>query len=140
MKKICSLVIVFTFALTLLAGCGGGQLPDGMDPAAAEALAKEIVNAMNARDFEQLVALYTGGTAQGIAPPTAQEWEASANQIEEQLQLGDFAEYTQTRFNTVTDDTFGEYGVVILGAKYGKKSIAWRVSIDKDMNIIGLRV
>ena len=140
MKKSICLLLALLFCF-LLAGCGDtGSLPEGMDAATAEAMAKELVDAMNQKDFDKMVELYTGVESYDLTPPTAAEWEESAKQIEEKVQLGTFKEYTTTRYMSVEDEMFGEYGVVILGAKYEKKSIAWRVSFDKDMNYIGLRL
>lgn len=140
MKKVLSLTLALLLCLALAACGGSGSLPDGMDTAVAEAKAKEIVEAFQARDFDTVVELYNGVEKYGLTPPTAAEWEASADAIEEVFPFDSFEGYTKTRYATAQDQTLGEYGVVVLGAKYGGKEYAWQVSFDKDMDCVGLRI
>lgn len=139
MKKLLSLTLALVLAL-VLCSCGGSSLPEGMDTALAETKAKEIVEAFQARDFDQVVALYKGVEKYGVTPPDAAFWEESADSIEAQIPFDTFEGYTTTRYATVEDETLGEYGVVVLGAKYGGKEYTWQVSFDKDMDCVGLRI
>lgn len=139
MKKALSLTLALLLCL-VLAGCGGtGSLPDGMDTAVAEAKAKEIVEAFQARDFDTVMELF-GVEKYGIEAPTAEYWEEKADAIDATIPFDSFEGYTKTRYATTQDQTLGEYGVVVLGAKYGGKEYAWQVSFDKDMDCIGLRI
>mgnify|MGYP002144331938 CR=1 FL=1 len=65
-------------------------------------------------------------------------WDARG-QVPENLigideRIKDIQYSSKTRYATTQDQTLGEYGVVVLGAKYGGKEYAWQVSFDKDMD------
>lgn len=136
--KFIAIYMCFLLLLTGMAGCGStGQLPEGLDETTVDAAAKELLNAMNQRDYERMVELYTDGENFGITPPTAEEWAASVDGILDQL--GDFEGYGDTAYATVEDETFGTYGVALVKCNYKNQDIVWRVSFTPEMEIIGLR-
>ena len=71
-------------ALALLSGCQG-RLPEGMTKERLETDAKAIVDAVNARDYETVVALFS----QEHALPL-EEWQTAHDPPHDQL--GAFAE------------------------------------------------
>ena len=137
MKKSILTSLALLLLLALFAGCGGdGSLPEGMEKGAVETRAKVLIDAMNERDYDEMVALFTDGESLGITPPTAEEWAESVDPILDAL--GEFKEFGSISFASVSDDTYGDCGVALVQTKYENQTLVWQVSFTLDMEIIGL--
>ena len=119
--------------LFLLAGCGGGQLPTGMDQSAAEAQAKAIIEAANDLDTAKMQELFSPNL-----PLTTEQWQLALEPI--MSQLGAFQGYGKTAFASTETNDFGTLGVVAVECQYEHQKIVWKISIDEDGHIVGFVV
>lgn len=132
MKKIISVSAAFVLLALVLAGCGGKKLPDGMKEEDLETNAKAIITAVNAKEYDVIVSLYSP------AGPSAEAWQQQLEPLYEQL--GAFKEYKKTTFAVLEDEQLGQLVVVLVETKYENATITWKASFNTQMEIVGLRI
>lgn len=133
MKK-CMILLLLLLTICLLSACKGNALPDEMNE-------EELLSA-----GENILQMLTSGNCQGVyeclREDVRQQTDAAA--IEELLNKategkGSFQKITG---RMVTGITEGEQpqGIAVFQCKYQKKSIAFRIAFDPDMQLIGLDI
>ena len=128
-RRLASITAALLF-LILLAGCGGSQLPEGMEQSAAEAQAKAIIEAANALDYAKMQELFSPNI-----PLTEEQWQLALEPIMDQL--GKFQSYGKTAFATSETNDYGTLGVVAVECQYENSKLVWKISIDEDGHIVG---
>lgn len=127
---LCMLCVLLAF--TLLAGCGSPPaLPKGMDAEVVKDKALEVMDNVNAKNYDAIVFRDDFGS------PTADVWETQLDPVWEKL--GDFKEYEGVEVQGQTQDGI-EYGVAMVACKYANGKITWAVSFDTSYNLIGVVV
>lgn len=128
MKKTVTLVLVCLLALALLAGCGGEKLPGGLEAAKMEPLAKELLDATFARDYDKMVQL--------VSPdgPTAEVWQA---EVESHLDaFGPFVEYGEVECVPYEHPTMGDLGVALVETVFENQTVVFQVAFTPDYEIV----
>ena len=120
--------------LLVLNGCKGNKLPDGMDEDKVSSAGLAVMSQLTKGEYEEVYdALREDVRAQ-----------TSAEAIETMMER---AAEGRGRFNKVTDsmvtgvtDAEEPHAIAVIGAKYDKKSVVFRIAFDTEMNLIGLDV
>jgi hypothetical protein len=134
MKKTFLLTVSILTLAFIFAGCGAGKLPESFDETEVTDRAKEIVGLLNAQDFEA-VNKETREDVRELLP--ADELEKALGKLISDL--GAFTEYKTVVTTGTKDQKSGEeYAVVILVCSYANGSATYTVSMDKNLEIVGL--
>ncbi len=135
MKLIRILFLLLAFSLTLSA-CNAGKLADIYDVNIVTERAKEVVEMINAQAFDQVNAEIRDDLQDQL----------TSNQLEEAIQpklveAGAFIEYPSITTLGQKSKTSGEdYATVVLVGKYEKSNIVFTITMDSNLDIVGLYV
>jgi len=133
MKKAILLMTV-TVLILLLAACGGAKLADIYEEDAVTARAKEVVGLINDRDYEAV----TGEVREDLADQLTADilrdaWDATLDQS------GAFEDYKSVTVVGQKDPNSDEdYAVAVLVGKYENASRTFTISMDQDLDIVGM--
>ena len=117
----------------LLSGCRGGSLAPVFDAEAVEQSAREVVLMLNQQDSEGLLALSDDRLAEVLTQ------DVMADIYDALAEGGAFEEFGQFRVSGITDEASREdFAVVVLVAKYQKRSFVFTISFNEQMELVGL--
>lgn len=133
-KRIISLLCALVLGLGLCA-CENTPLPEGFDQDEVLAQAEQVVDLMEARDYERVSAMFS---EELLAELDAEALEAAADEF--MVSLGDFVKVATRQVMGQKDDILGDYAVVIIVCEYANDSASYTVSIDSDGKVCGLYV
>ena len=116
--------------LLVLSGCKGNKLPDGMD----EDKVSSAGLAVTKGEYEEVYDALREDVRE----------QTSADAIEEMMDTategrGSFKKVKDSMVTGVTDAD-EPHAIAVIGAKYDKKSVVFRIAFDTEMNLIGLDV
>ena len=138
-KRICAGAAVLCLAaVLLLSGCSKAKpLPDGMDEETVGEAAREIVALLLDGDYQAV--------ADAFRPDLREEYSVTADLIEEMMasvsEAGAYVETTKTLVLGGSSKSFGEpYAAAAVYCEHESKDVIYEVSLDTDMNVIGLQV
>lgn len=118
--------------VTLLAGCSGTPLPEGMEEETVLDAGREIVALLNAGDYQ---AVYDRMRADGQEASTVDDIrEAVENLLDE---VGPYVKENDTMATGQTLDSGEEYGTAVLYCKHEKKNAVYRIAFSTQMELMG---
>ena len=133
-KKVC-LLLSFALLLALaLSGCKGNKLPDGMDEDKVVSSGISVMRQLADGKYEEVydslredVREQTSADAIQTMMETATEGRGSFKKVKDSMVTG-------------VTDADEPHAIAVIGAKYDKKSVVFRIAFDTEMNLIGLDV
>ena len=133
MKKYLRVLIVI-LVMSLLFGCSGNKLSDKFDEQEVLDKGKEVVEVINTRQYEDVIALLREDLRSQItADQLVTAWD---DQI---VAAGEFDKIRNTAIESQEDSvTKEEYATVILEAIYAEDTLIYTLSFDEDLMMIGL--
>lgn len=133
MKKYLRVLIVI-LVMSLLFGCSGNKLSDKFDEQEVLDKGKEVVDVINTRQYEDVIALLREDLRSQItADQLVTAWD---DQI---VAAGEFEKIRNTAIESQEDSvTKEEYVTVVLEAIYAEDTLIYTLSFDEDLMMIGL--
>ena len=133
MKKYLRGLIVI-LVMSLLFGCSGNKLSDKFDEQEVLDKGKEVVDVINTRQYEDVIALLREDLRSQItADQLVTAWD---DQI---VAAGEFEKIRNTAIESQEDSvTKEEYVTVVLEAIYAEDTLIYTLSFDEDLMMIGL--
>ena len=130
-KKVCLLLLLAMLLAFALAGCRGNELPDGMDEDKVSSAGLAVMSQLTKGEYEEVYDALREDVRE----------QTSADAIEEMMDTategrGSFKKVKDSMVTGVTDADEPH----VIGAKYDKKSVVFRIAFDPEMNLIGLDV
>ena len=133
MKKFLVLALAFALALSALAGCSSGKLPEGFVKEDVVKEAEDAVKLLSDGDYDSMEKRFSSDMK------TALDADALEKALSPQLEkLGAFDSVTSTAVTGGKNDQVGDYAVAVLVCRYENGSATYTVSIDADGFICGL--
>jgi hypothetical protein len=135
MKLIRILFILLVFSITL-AACTSAKLADIYDENIVIERAKEVVEMINSQDYDQVNAEIRDDLQDQLT--SIQLKDAIGEKLAE---AGAFIEYPSiTTLGQKSKTTGEDYATVVLVGKYEKSTIVFTISMDANLDIVGLYV
>ena len=133
MKKVCSLLFAAVMVISL-AACASAKLSEDYSEDKVIARAEEIVTVINKLDYSATCdELRDDLKSQLTAEQLKTAWDTSLTNA------GAFEKYTTETAYGQKDKTTGEdYAVAVLVCKYKNASLTFTISMDKNMDIVGM--
>ena len=120
--------------LLVLSGCKGNKLPDGMDEDKVVSSGISVMRQLADGKYEEVydslredVREQTSADAIQTMMETATEGRGSFKKVKDSMVTG-------------VTDADEPHAIAVIGAKYDKKSVVFRIAFDTEMNLIGLDV
>jgi hypothetical protein len=135
MKLIRILFILLVFSITL-AACTSAKLADIYDEKIVIERAKEVVGMINAQEYDQVNAEIRDDLQDRL----------TSNQLKDAigaklLEAGVFIEYPSiTTLGQKSKTTGEDYATVVLVGQYEKSTVVFTISMDANLDIVGLYV
>lgn len=122
-------IILSAMIVLCLAACGSSF---DFDKEAAVSKAEQAVTVINTRDYDDIAALFREDLRSQVSAESIESsWDT---QLEE---AGAFTEYkSETAVGKVEDET--QYIVVVLVCKYENSTLTYTISLDTDLEIVGM--
>lgn len=133
MKRIFSGLLAILMLMTLSA-CSSSKLADIYSADEVITRAKKVVEVINTLDYDAMNAELREDLRSALtAEQLKTAWDTKL------AGAGSFTEYTTTATAGQKSKSTGEdYAIAILVCKYEKASLTFTISMDKDMQIVGL--
>ncbi|MCK8058156.1 MULTISPECIES: DUF3887 domain-containing protein [unclassified Fusibacter] len=132
MNKMVIMIIIVTLTFALLTACTSTELSSDFDSAVVESSAQGVVDALNAKDYDSVVAMLREDLQDRL----------NAQKIADAVEMtyGDAGEFTAINKTTVIGQKKEDedFAVAIIEAKYENKKVIFTLSYDKNMKLIGL--
>jgi predicted small lipoprotein YifL len=128
--RIFTIVLLAVLSLGALSGCGV-KLPEGFDEAEVKAAAENVIELLNQRDAESLIALMTEEMKAVLTDDTQAQIFALLDDS------GAFQEIADLKMGGSTQDGI-TYAAVAAKAKYENREITYTISFDEEMKLAGL--
>lgn len=134
MKKLTALFMFIIGITSLLSGCSSNKLADDFDKDTVEKSAKQVIEYMNAKDYESVVNMFSTELQKQLTADTLKE-----NADKYYDAAGVFEKYKNVaiigqKLKSTKEDT----AIAIIVAKYKNQNITYTVSFDTNMKVIGL--
>ena len=134
MRRRVWLFVSAALLLLLLSGCRGNKLPDGMDEDSVSSAGLAVMSQLTKGEYETVydalredVREQTSADAIRTMMETAAEGRGSFKKVKDSMVTG-------------VTDADEPHAIAVIGAKYDKKSVVFRIAFDTEMNLIGLDV
>jgi hypothetical protein len=135
MKLIRILFILLAFSITLSA-CTSAKLADIYDESVVTERAKEIVEMINSQDYDSVNAEIRDDLQDQLTSSKLKD-ALGAKLVE----AGAFIEYQSiTAFGQKSKTSGEDYATVVLVGKYEKSTIVFTITLDSNLDIVGLYV
>ncbi|MGI5984380.1 MAG: DUF3887 domain-containing protein [Clostridiales bacterium] len=133
MKKILTSILAAALIFSL-AACSSNKLAEVYKEDEVIARAKEIVDIINTYSYDEVTAELREDLQDQL---TAEQLESA---LDSQLKAaGEFLEYkTEAVYGQKDSSEDKDYAVAVLICKYENASLTYTISMDKDLNIVGL--
>ena len=134
MKRRSGLLAMLALLLVLaLSGCGS-ELPDGMDEDEVMSAGLSVMSQLTEGEYTEVYDALREDVRE----------QTSADAIEEMMSTATEGRggFKEVRDSMVTGaaDADEPHAIAVIGAKYDKKSVVFRIAFDPEMNLIGLDV
>ncbi|MGE4277685.1 MAG: DUF3887 domain-containing protein, partial [Lawsonibacter sp.] len=123
MRRIIVGLSTLVLMVSLLTGCQGNRLPDGMDETELLTQGREIVALLAAEDWQ---VVYDRMRADGQEKSSAEDIRAYMQALTEEC--GAYVEEKDAMVTGQTLDNGEEYGTAVLYCKHEKKSVVYRIA------------
>jgi hypothetical protein len=136
MKKLLSSLLIFVMMLSL-SSCASTKLPEGFDKDEVTEHAKEIVDLINAKDYESLNAEMRDDLKDALTIDKLKEaFDAPISEA------GAFVEVKQvvTATGPKSQNNGEDFVYAVVVCKYEKVNHTYTLSFDRDMKLIGLYI
>lgn len=135
MKPIRILIALLAFSITL-AACTSAKLAENYDENIVTERAKAIVEMINSQNYEKVNAEIRDDLQDQLTPEKLKD-AIGAKLVE----AGAFLEYQSIATLGQNSKTSGEdYAVVVLIGKYENSTVMFTISMDSNLDIVGLYV
>lgn len=135
MKLIRILFILLVFSITLSA-CSSAKLADNYDENIVTERAKEVVEMINSQNYDQVNAEIRDDLQDQLTSEKLKD-AIGAKLVE----AGTFIDYQSIAAVGQKSKTSGEdYALVVLVGKYEKSTVMFTISMDSNLDIVGLYV
>lgn len=135
MKLVRILFILFVFSITLSA-CASAKLADIYDEKIVTERAKELVEKFNSQDYEEVNAEIRDDLQDQLTSEVL--GEAIGTKL---VDAGAFIEYQSiTTLGQKSKTSSEDYATVVLVGKYEKGVIVFTITLDSNLDIVGLYV
>lgn len=133
MKKFFSLSLALLMLLSL-AACGSSGLSEEYNEAEVLARAEELVLLINTLDYEAVCGQLREDLSGAISPEELENaWGESLEKA------GAFVEFKSAAAASQESKSTGEnYAVAVLVCKYENASLTYTISMDMELNIVGM--
>lgn len=132
MKKLIITCMVSLLILSILGGCNSTKLADSFDKDTVEATAKQIIDCLNAGDYDSVNAMVREDGKEILTN------EVLTNAVDQTYgKAGSFVEYKDTNVIGKKDKDV-DYAIAFIEAKYEKKSVLFTISFDSNMELVGV--
>ena len=133
-KKVCLLASLALLLALALNGCKGNRLPDGMDEDKVVSSGISVMRQLADGKYEEVY----DSLREDLREQT------SADDIKKMMDAategrGSFKKVKDSMVTGVTDAD-EPHAIAVIGAKYDRKSVVFRIAFDTEMNLIGLDV
>lgn len=133
MKKLMASFIAFALLFSLVA-CSSNKLADIYNEDDVSARAKSVVETINTLDYDAIVAVLREDLQSQI---TSESLESAWGPLLDEA--GAFKEYkTVVTYGQKDKTTDEDYAVCVLVCKYENASRTFTISMDKDLEVVGL--
>ena len=133
MKKLSAIILVLTLIISL-AACSSNKLADIYNEDEVISRAKKTVEVINTLDYDAMVSEMRDDLESKI---TAEQLETAWGPMLDKA--GKFVEYkTAVAYGQKDKATSEDYAVVVLVCKYENANLTYTLSMDKDLNIVGM--
>ncbi len=134
MRRRMAWLLAGLLSLSLLTGCQGKSLPQGMEESELLAQGREIVALLAAEDWQ---AVYDRMRADG-------QEKSSAQDIQDYMQAltrkcGPYVKEKDALATGQVLDGGEEYGTAVLYCKHEKKSVVYRIAFSTGMELMGFQ-
>lgn len=138
MKKKFKAMAAFVLCIACLSGCKGtDKLSDEYDADELKKAAKEVIELVNAKDYETLTDTWWSAQMNAVIP--AEKMASDVGPVIDEL--GAFESFDKEAVTGSTDkDTDQEFGVAIVKVKYENRSAQYTISFNKDMKVAGFYI
>jgi len=133
MKLIRILFILLVFSITLSA-CASTKLADIYDEKIVTERAKEIIEMINSQDYDRVNAEVRDDLQDQLTSSDLKDVIGA-----KLAEVGSFVEYQSITTLGNQSKTSGEdYAIVVLVGKYEKSNVVYTISMDSNLDIVGL--
>jgi len=140
-KRVFGLGCLILAMSLLLSGCAAAPLPDGMDKQTVIAEGQEVLNELQAGEYELILARFREDIR------TQKDKEITVDVIKQLVdehivpeEVGKFVKVGNAQAQGVGDPEAEPHGVAVFHCKYEKEKVAFGFAFDVDMNLIGLSI
>lgn len=132
MKKLLIIGIVSLLIISILGGCNSTKLADSFDKDTVEASAKQVIDYLNAGDYDSIHAMLREDGKEILTS------EVLTDAVDKTYgKAGSFVEYKDT--NVIgKKDKDADYAIALIEAEYEKKSVLFTISFDSNMELVGI--
>ena len=120
--------------LLVLSGCKGNKLPDGMDEDKVSSAGLAVMSQLTKGEYEEVYDALREDVREQTSADAIEEMRDTATEGR-----GSFKKVKDSMVTGVTDAD-EPHAIAVIGAKYDKKSVVFRIAFDTEMNLIGLDV
>lgn len=133
MKKAFAYIAVFALILSLSA-CSSTKLSDAFKEDEVISRAEKTVAVISTLDYDAIVPEFRDDLESQVTPEQLENaWSKQLNAA------GKFVKYSsETVFGQKDKSTGEDYAVAVLVCKYENSTLTYTISMDKDLNIIGM--
>ena len=128
-----NLILLLLVLTTLLFSCGTPSLPEGFDSTEVENRAKQIIEVINTKDYDQIHSLIREDLQPVITPKQLEEgWAPMLDSA------GDFVEIDEIVLSSERGEKDVVYAIAILKCIYENENHIFTFYFDEDMELAGL--
>ncbi|MEA4932114.1 MAG: DUF3887 domain-containing protein [Lawsonibacter sp.] len=134
MRRIIAGLSALVLVVSLLTGCQGNGLPDGMDETELLTQGREIVALLADEDWQ---AVYDRMRADGQEKSSAEKIQAYMQALTEKC--GAYVEEKDAMATGQTLESGENYGTAVLYCKHEKKNVVYRIAFSTNMEFMGFQ-
>lgn len=133
MKKF-RIILSMVLMVGVLTSCGAGKLSENYNEDEVITKAQQVVELFNEKDYEAVTDMVREDLQEQLSADVLE------NALDEKLTAaGEFVEYSQSVTAGQQDKSTGEdYAITVLICKYENSNLTFTISMDEDMNLVGI--
>lgn len=133
MKKV-RIILLTMLVMGVLTACGAGKLSENYVEDDVITKAEQVVELFNDKDYQAVTDMVREDLQEQLSA------DVLKSALDEKLTAaGEFMEYSQSATAGQQDKSTGEdYAIVVLICKYQNSNLTFTISMDEDMNLVGI--